>query len=59
MEVCLGVITHAGDCQARIHTLDHNNLSVLTTDFLQSSSRFNVLALPWYSTFCFRSVTLP
>ena len=33
MEVHLEVIKHAGDCQARIHTLNHNNFSILTTDF--------------------------
>ena len=35
MEVNLGVILHAGECQAMVHTLNQNNLSVLMTDFLQ------------------------
>ena len=35
MEVSLGVILHAREFQAMIHTLNQNNLSVLMTDFLQ------------------------
>lgn len=47
MEVSLGLIKHAEDCQARIQISTHNFLCRLMTDFLQLSSRVTVLEVPW------------